>query len=498
MNSQLDILLKNSGRNPETVLKQLEYFNKGVSFSNIISPATPEHGILKMNEKEKKAYISLFDQSVKNETILKFIPASGAASRMFKALSSFMNSNEQEPADENVKEFFERIEEFAFYPHLKTLCDENKINIKSDFKKVLELFLTQKGLNYANLPKSLLLFHKYENENRTSAEEHFVEAINYVATKGKASLHFTVSVEHRAMFEQHIEELKSKYSGSHKIDFCVDISEQKPHTDTIAVDLNNEPFKTEDGNILFRPGGHGALIENLNELDADIVFVKNIDNVVHDKLKQDTYDYKKALAGILLEVRNKVFRYLNTLDTENDDLNIEEIQNFIQKYFSFTFPESYFEFDRKNKTEFLFKQLNRPIRVCGMVKNEGEPGGGPFFVKGKDGSVNLQIVESAQIDMKNPVMQDIVSKATHFNPVDLILGMKDYKGNSFNLKEFIDSDSIFISEKSLNGKALKALELPGLWNGAMADWNTIFVEVPITTFNPVKTVNDLLRPEHLQ
>lgn len=491
-------LMQEKQLSTELIEQQLKYFREGFAFAEIVAAATPKYGINTLSEAEKNHYISIFEHHAKDEDVLKFVPASGAASRMFKALSAFMNSDEENPSDSSVQEFFERIEEFAFFPKLRALCEKHKLDIKSDTKKVLELFLTSKGLNYGNLPKALLLFHKYENGNRTAAEEHFTEALSYASRDGRAVIHFTVSPEHRSLFTEHIQTLKNKYADSHGIHFNIEISEQKPYTDTIAVDMQNKPFRTEEGKLLFRPGGHGALIENLNELNADIVFVKNIDNVVPDRLKDDTYDYKKALAGLLIETRDRVYFYLKALEAGNASLTLEEAEQFIRKHFSFQFPDDYAQWDKPKQKAFLFSILNRPLRVCGMVKNEGEPGGGPFFVKKADGQVSLQIVEAAQIDRSDEEKNNLVQEATHFNPVDLVLSVKDYQGIPFDLRKFVDPETGFISKKSQNGKSLKALELPGLWNGAMANWNTVFVEVPISTFNPVKTVNDLLRPEHLQ
>ncbi len=346
------------------------------------------------------------------------------------------------------------------------------------------------------MPKGLLKFHKYEDGARTPVEEHLVEGALYAAGKsGKVNVHFTVSTEHRALFEKLIAEKVEKYAKKYGVTYDISLSEQKPSTDTIAADMQNQPFR-DKGKLLFRPGGHGALIENLNDLDADIVFIKNIDNVVPDRLKEDTVTYKKLIAGVLVVLQTKAFEYLNLLDSGRyTHEQIEEIIRFVQQRLCCR------RTDLKNLEDgdlvlYLKRKLNRPMRVCGMVKNVGEPGGGPFLAYNQDGTVSLQILESSQIDMNDPAKKAMFENGTHFNPVDLVCAVRDYQGNKFDLTRYVDKNTGFISYKSKNGKDLKALELPGLWNGAMSDWNTIFVEVPLSTFNPVKTVNDLLREQH--
>ncbi|MCF6364630.1 MAG: DUF4301 family protein [Bacteroidales bacterium] len=486
------------GISKETVEKQIENFKKGFPYVNIVKVATINDGIIKLKDTDIEKYINLYNKISDDEKIIKFVPASGAASRMFKQLFEFMedeNSNIAEKKYTQVSTFFKEIENFAFYQDLKEICDENIDSITNN-KKVLSCLLNEKGLNYGNLPKGLLKFHKYGKESRTPAEEHLVEGANYANSGGKVNVHFTVSPEHQEKFYEHIISVMNKYEEKYKVKFQINFSVQKNSTDTIAVTLENEPFRTEDNSILFRPGGHGALIENLNDIDADIIFVKNIDNVVHDKLKGDTFIYKKALTGLLVNIRNQVFEHIEVLNNQADDNLIEEIASFLERKLFIKLDNKFKDRTKEEKTTYLLKKLNRPIRVCGMVKNEGEPGGGPFFVKKDSGSVSLQIVEGAQIDMDNPEKAKIAKNATHFNPVDLILSVKDYKGNLFDLKEYVDFATGFISEKSKDGKKLKAQELPGLWNGAMANWLTVFVEVPVSTFNPVKVVNDLLRTAH--
>ncbi|MCD4720334.1 MAG: DUF4301 family protein, partial [Desulfobacula sp.] len=352
-------------------------------------------------------------------------------------------------------------------------------------------------LDYGKLPKGLLKFHRYEHSNRVALEEHLVEAAMYGVSKNKkAYVHFTVSPEHLEKFKTQVDQVKDEYEKLFDITFEISYSVQKSSTDMIAVDMNNEPFREKDGSLLFRPGGHGALIENLNDLEADLIFIKNIDNVVPDRLKEITTTYKKVIGGLLLKLQSKTFEFLKELEKSESTNLIEKIEAFAQSDLNIKIPNGFNELGPDEKKSFLFRHLNRPIRICGMVKNEGEPGGGPFWVKNSKGEVSLQVVESSQVNASDEEQMKILQSSTHFNPVDLVCGTRNYKGESFDLHEFIDPETGFISIKSKDGKNLKAQELPGLWNGAMADWITIFVEVPIITFNPVKTVNDLLRPQH--
>ncbi len=492
----------NKGIDIDVVKQQIENFEKGFPFAKISDAATIENGgILKLSENDISKNIEIYNNYSKN--IIKFVPASGAATRMFKDLLAFFNSEKAEIENKDILEFFDRIEEFAFYEELNNKVKAKfDVNIKTaisnkSYKKILEVFLFEEGLNYSKLPKGLLKFHKYSEENRTSVVEHLVEAANYANSQGVAKVHFTVSEEHISLFKNVIENKKETYEKEFNLKFDYDFSIQKSATDTIAVGMDNKPFRNADGSIFFRPGGHGALIENLNDIDSDVIFVKNIDNIVPDRLKSTTYDYKKALAGLLIEYQNKIFNYLQKLD--NDEItekNISEILNFIEKELNVK-TENIKNLSFEEQKTFIKNKLDRPIRACGMVENQAEPGGGPFFVVNDDNSISLQIVEKSQIDLSNEKTNKIFQDATHFNPVDLICGVRNYKGEKFNLLDFIDHNAGFISEKSKEGKDLKAQELPGLWNGAMADWNTIFVETPLITFNPVKTINDLLRPEHL-
>ncbi len=505
--------LKEKGIEISTVEKQLENFKKGFPYVRLAAPATVGNGIIAFNNEEVDQWENYYKEHFDEHEILKFVPASGAASRMFKHLHEFRQNYKGTPEDieayeadksfNSVYNFFTNIRKFAFYNDLKTVLandgyDIEKLLEEKDFNVILDYFLTEKGLGYSKLPKGLLLFHNYPDEPRTALEEHLVEAARYAVNKeGTATVHFTVSPEHQEKFQAKVDDKKGKYEKIYDVKLEVTYSQQKPSTDTIAVDMNNEPFRNDDGTILFRPGGHGALIENLNDLEGDIIFIKNIDNVVPDRLKDTTVQYKKVIGGLLLNLQDQTFEYLDELDDGNvSDEKLKEIETFAKERLNIFIPDAYEGYEKMEKIDFLFNKLNRPMRVCGMVKNEGEPGGGPFWVKDENDELSLQIIESSQIDFSKPDQKEIVSKATHFNPVDLVCGVRDFNGEPFDLREFVDPKTGFISQKSKDGRDLKAQELPGLWNGAMADWNTVFVEVPLITFNPVKTVNDLLREQH--
>ena len=494
--------ISEKGISTETINKQLKHFKTGFPFAEIVAPATIDKGIHKLSDEKIDKFVNLFEEKKDSEKIVKFVPASGVASRMFKALFSFITEYDgnksffEDKSFNSIYVFFNRLKDFAFYDDLKNACINEHIDINDKYVEVIDSLLNEHGLNYGNLPKGLLKFHRYKNGARTPVEEHIVEAANYANSNNKAALHLTVSPEHKKEFQKHVSEVKKFYGKKFNLTIEVDYSVQKSSTDTIAVDMKNEPFRNEDGTLLFRPGGHGALIENLNDIDADIIFVKNIDNVVPDRMKPDTYTYKKVIAGVLIDVRDKIFSYIKQVQNNPTEDLLSEIKSFFINDLFLTLSSDYEKMNPDEKKNYILQKLNRPLRVCGMVKNEGEPGGGPFFIKHKDNSVSLQIIESAQIDLSSSKYKEIVEKATHFNPVDLVTSVKNYKHERFNLLNFIDDETGFISTKSKDGKELKAQELPGLWNGAMADWNTIFVEVPISTFNPVKTVIDLLRKEH--
>ncbi len=488
--------LQGKGISEAQVQQQLSYFRDGFPYLKLIRAACVGDGILHLSGEEADDYINFYETNLEGNAVVKFVPASGAASRMFKEFFALMQDSTAAKNFPKAVDALNHIEDFAFFEQLKSLMakkglDLNQVIDNEDYQEVLQHILTDKGLNYGFLPKGLLAFHKYQSGVRVPVEEHLVEAAHYGRSgDGTARLHFTVSPQHRSNFDALESQQKSNYEKIFNISFHISYSEQKLSTDTIAVDLENQPFRNEDGSLLFRPGGHGALLENLNEIEGDIIFIKNVDNVVPDHLKDQTYRYKKALAGLLLKTRADVFRLLKRLD-EHQESAIEEASTYLKKQL-FVQPSS----EQEISWSYVHHKLNRPLRICGVVKNQGEPGGGPFWAQSADGTSSLQIVETSQVDPDDDSQQGIVRNATHFSPVDLVCSIRDYQGNKFNLLNYRDLNTGFISQKSKDGRDLKALELPGLWNGSMANWNTIFVEVPVITFNPVKTVNDLLRKEH--
>lgn len=498
-------LLASKGISEAQIAEQLECFKKGFPFLKLAAAASVDNGGILIPEKEEQdAYLNAWDTYKQGDKkIVKFVPASGAASRMFKNLFEFLGADYYVPTTDFEKKFFDHIHSFAFFNDLNAACLDNTgknidaLLTEHNYKAVVSNLLESAGLNYGSLPKGLLKFHRYADGVRTPLEEHLVEGALYAAGKtGEVNVHFTVSTEHRQLFQKLVDAKTCEYASKYGINYHISFSEQKPSTDTVAADMENNPFRDKDGKLLFRPGGHGALIENLNDLDADIVFIKNIDNVVPDRLKDDTVTYKKLLAGVLVTLQKQAFSYLELLDGGHySHSELEEIIRFVQQKLHCRNQEIK-NLEDAELVIYLRKKLNRPMRVCGMVKNVGEPGGGPFLAYNADNTVSLQILESSQIDMNDPEKKAMFEKGTHFNPVDLVCAIRDYKGNKFDLLKHVDKATGFISYKSKNGKDLKALELPGLWNGSMSDWSTVFVEVPLSTFNPVKTVNDLLREQH--
>ncbi len=503
--------IESRGSSLSNVEKQIDFFKSGFPPLPLEKPAVRDHGIKVVAPDDVDKYMEAFDVLTQNRKIVKFVPASGAASRMFKLLFSFMESYSgtdtdynkmlEDQSDASVFGFFKHLEKFAFYDDLKVAHQKvtgealEESHVKREYVKILKSLLSEEGLDYGSLPKGLLRFHRYDDYNRTPVEEHLVEGAHYAKDKtGRVAIHFTVSPEHEEKFKAHIEEVCPKYEQQFGVQYEISFSQQKASTDTIAVDMDNQPFREDDGSLLFRPAGHGALIENLNELDADVAIIKNIDNVVPDHLKAETYTYKKIIAGLLAEYQHKIFHYLELLENDLTEELINEIASFVEKGLCVELNAG--ANDKASLVKLLRDKLNRPIRVCGMVKNEGDTGGGPFWARNSDGSVSLQVVETAQINLDDPDQKKIFDQATHFNPVDLVCSLRDYEGNKFDLLKFRDPMTGFITQKSKSGRDLKAQELPGLWNGAMSDWNTIFVEVPLITFNPVKAVNDLLKPQH--
>ena len=497
-------LLAAKGISGEQIEEQLACFVKGFPYLGIAASASVEKGIMLIPQEQQATYMEAWDAYLaKNKKILKFVPASGAASRMFKNLFEFLSADYNEPQNAFEKKFFDEIQKFAFYEALNNKCIENEskdiptLVTNGEYKAVVANLLEAKGLNYGQLPKGLLLFHSYANTSRTAMEEHLAEGAMYAKNNaGDVNIHFTVSPEHKPLFEQLVANKVAEYEEKFSVKYDLSFSVQKPSTDTIAADMENGPFRDKNGNLLFRPGGHGALIENLNDIEADVVFVKNIDNVVPDSFKCSTVIFKKVIAGVLVSLQERIFNYLELIDSgKYTHEQVEEMIHFLQEDLCIKNPDTKLLEDAE-LILYIKNKLNRPLRVCGMVKNVGEPGGGPFLAINPDGTISLQILESSQIDLKDPDKKAMFEKGTHFNPVDLVCALRNYKGEKFNLPEYVDKNTGFISYKSKDGRELKALELPGLWNGAMSDWNTIFVEVPIETFNPVKTVNDLLRTEH--
>lgn len=481
---------------------QLESFKQGFPFLSLVGPATPARGIQVWEKTQVQYYQSCFQRKAAELDIVKFVPASGAASRMFKDLFSFLETDGDLAKNGFTQKFIENLQQFAFYQDLDVALQKEGESIaslleKKAYKKLVAALLTETGLNYGNLPKGLLKFHAYADSNRCPAEEHLIEGIQYGVGRNKqVQIHFTVSPEHEEGFVKEINQHLPKLQEQTGLAFTLSYSHQKKSTDTIAVDEANEPFLEEDGSLLFRPAGHGALLENLNEVAADLIFIKNIDNVVPDRLKPVTKSYKMALAGLLLEVQARVFKALEALE-EISSQSVSKAKEVYVSDLGGIIPPRLQNASLSEQASFFRAKLNRPIRVCGMVKNTGEPGGGPFWVQEKDGTQSLQILETAQIDLNNIESKRHFLASTHFNPVDLVCATRDYRGQAFDLLQFRDMNTGFITEKSKSGKVLKALELPGLWNGAMAHWNTLFVEVPLITFNPVKTINDLLREEHI-
>ena len=496
-------LLAAKGISEGQLREQLAQFATGFPYLRLHSAASVGNGILSPTEDEQQAYLRAWDDYTAQDAhrIVKFVPASGAASRMFKDLFAFLDADYDTPQTDFEKLFFGQLSDAPYYEALDDACHVfhgkgiATLLDEGGYKAVAGALLSEEGLNYGHLPKGLLQFHKYDDGVRTPAEEHLVEGALYAkGADGTVNVHFTVSPEHRPLFEELVSARREELEAQFGARFDVSFSEQKPSTDTVAANTDNTPFRNADGSLLFRPGGHGALIENLGDIKADIIFIKNIDNVVPDRLKDVTVHNKKLIAGILVSLQQQVFSYLELIESGRyTEHELQEMLRFLEDELCCRTEEP---LEGEALALYLRKKLNRPMRVCGMVKNVGEPGGGPFLAYNPDGTVSPQILESSQIDMDDPEKRAMFEQGTHFNPVDIVCAVRNFKGDAFHLPDFIDRQTGFISHKSKDGKELKALELPGLWNGAMSNWLTVFVEVPLLTFNPVKTVNDLFRPEH--
>ena len=505
------VQIYNHGISFNKILKQLEIFKNGILKSNLISPATINNGILSLSEAEFEERAKFFDLQKEKLKLKKFVPASGAASRMFKFLSAFLNDFDikketinayiNRKKDSDLSIFIVAMDKFPFFKSVDQKLKEVYPDFETldrDYKNYyfVKILLDPDYFDFANKPKAVLPFHQYKTHIANPIEEHLNECVHYASSNQVSNLHFTVSEIHQNLFENEVEVLKEKVEADSGVEIAISYSYQNKSTDSICVDAKNIPIRDKNNNLVFRPGGHGALIENLKELDSDVIFIKNIDNVIQNYI--DTIAlYKKALAGVLIKVQQKVFGYLNAIEQkEIKEENIEEMVAFLMQKLNIELSSDFNKFTFENKVNKIKELLDRPIRVCGMVKNEGEPGGGPFWVRNDKGAVSLQIVETSQVDLANKKQTEILAEATHFNPVDLVCGIKNYKNEKFDLLQFVDQKAGFIVEKSVDGKIVKSYELPGLWNGAMANWLTIFVAVPLITFNPVKTVNDLLKAAH--
>jgi hypothetical protein len=472
------------GKDPQQAEAQLDFLRNGFPFLPVVAAAVPGDGIVQLSAEAVERCIGRYEQAVESLSAVKFVPASGAASRMFKELYEFVQEGRE---SDSVCQTLARLEDFAFHDVLMEALPDGVD------ERTIAANIIEGALGYGRSPKALILFHRYPEGPRTALEEHLVEGALYARSGGGVvRIHFTISPEHEKAVRQLTRRMLPEYEKRYGVKFEIDYSQQKAKTDTIAADAESRPFRLADGSILFRPGGHGALLDNLNDIDADLVFIKTVDNVSPDRLKGDTVTCKKALAGYLLDLQARCFDLLDRLDGDPDEKTIRDALDFARNGLQWR-PAAEIANAGQDLIKALRERLDRPIRVCGMVKNEGEPGGGPFWVANADGSLNLQIAESSQI---SPEQKHLTAESTHFNPVDLVCGLRDSRGVKYELSRFVDPLTGFISVKSKDGRELKALELPGLWNGAMAHWNTVFVEVPITTFNPVKTVNDLLRPQH--
>lgn len=496
--------LKEKGITEEQLNEQLQMQREGFPYLRLDGAATPGHGITLLTPEMEIGAIACWEEFLdKGGKVIKMVPASGAASRMFKDLFAFINGKSDKPDTDFMKRFFDNIEKFAFFNRLNFVTLElygmsiDSLIKENRYKDIVRALIEKSGMNYGYLPKALLQFHKVIGTSRTALEEHLAEGAQYASGKdNKVHVHFTVSEDHIPLVWMKVEEASGHLGHEYGVDYDISYSVQKPSTDTIAVTKDNKPYR-EDGKLFFRPGGHGALIENLNDLNADVIFIKNIDNVVPDTHRGATIQYKKVLGGTLVAVKQKINTYCELLSSNKgiSEEKYEEMISFLRNVLCIT-NDNTSEMDEVQKKDYIFRKLNRPLRVCGMVRNEGEPGGGPFLVYNWDGTISPQILESSQIDPNNKESQKMLKESTHFNPVDLAVSTKNWKGEKYNLAEYVDKSTGFISEKSREGVEIKALELPGLWNGAMSDWNTIFIEVPAQTFNPVKTVNDLLREAH--
>ncbi len=496
-----------------SIHEQLNKLQQDPDFTIIDRPCTIGDGIIRLTSTEIEGYDNFFRNTIDSRRSLLFVPASGASSRMFKELFKYCDKTDGEktlppfvgrkveyPYD--ILNFFRKIKSFAFYEDLRTKLSEEGLNIHEEIRKnryesILEALLTPSGLNFSQTPKALLPFHRYLDQCRTPIEEIALEATKYIMDSSKSiHVHFTVNILHKVRILEHLRNLRKQMWGN-GIHLNATVSGQNPTTEKIAVDLDGLPFRDGNGKLLFRPGGHGALLDNLNDQQGDVIFIKNIDNIPTERLVQQTALYKRALGGYLVSIQKQIFNYLKRLSAGNIDRNqLREIIDFAKQQLSLCTPNDSENWPIKKLHDHMIDLLNRPLRVCGMIPNTNESGGGPYWVKNKNGRMSIQIVEECQINTGVPFQQSMLKNSTHFNPVEIVCGVKDYQGKNFDLRKFLEPHNGIITIKSHLGRELKALELPGLWNGTMALWNTIFVEVPANTFNPAKSILDLLRDEH--
>ena len=490
--------IERHGLRLKDVKQQLAAYRKGPHYIYLCRPCAIRDGILSLSAAERNKLMALYEKESAGYKIVKFVPASGAASRMFAEWFSALNNEGFGSAKLN-QVFIRDLRKYPFFDLLRTNKEVVQHIRQKNIKKILNYILSAEGLNYGWLPKALIPFHLYgKNDMRTALEEHLVEGAHYIRSpRNICPLHFTISAEHKKNIIEKIKSVKAFYEDRCRTKYEISLSVQSPSTDTLAVDENNLPFRDGRKNLVFRPGGHGSLLFNLQNLDADFIFVKNIDNIAPEKLLQEIIPDKKVMGGLAVRLQKEIHDAVRQLKSSKiDTVQIDEIISFCSKKLNIVFPRGFDRQSRRDKIKLLISKLNRPLRICAMVRNEGEPGGGPFWVEEKDGTQSLQIIEKAHVDKSNPGQLAVWEKSQYFNPVDMVCCVKDYRGRKFKLTDYVDRNTYLISQKHEKGRGINALEAPGLWNGAMAKWNTVYVKAPLLVFNPVKTVNDLLRPEH--
>ncbi len=488
------------------LLRQESLHRKGVEPLSLLRPCTVGDGVRRLTPEEWTDLLSEQQVAQAEGRFQKFVPASGAATRMFADWVAYQKRRDStgqtsRADDAAIDDFFSSLERFAFYPELISRCVEQGLKLEEGMEVggrelILRQILDPQGLNFPALPKGMIPFHLYADHTRNAFEEHLVEAIEYCAdARGDCRVHFTVAEEHFQQVKDFLEKATQRFARS-QYRFLWDLSLQSPTTHTLAVDLYGQPVRKESGELLFRPGGHGALLKNLQECGGDLVFIKNIDNVAPDRLKGPGYRAKRLLGGLCLRLQGRLFEYLRFLEEAASEHLLEDAADFAHREFYLDLEPLERLDDFSQRRQWLVEQLHRPIRVCGVVPYNGEPGGGPFWVADAGESLSLQIVEKSQIRGADAEQIRLFAASTHFNPVDMVCGLRDFRGDCFDLQKFVDASRWFLSKKSYRGEEIAVLERPGLWNGAMAHWLTVFVEIPQESFTPVKTLADLLRPEH--